>query len=216
MTPLRVLLVGDHEEDFFLIREMLERNRSLIAADLEHARTLEEASEMMQHRPYGLVLFEHDAVDAEALRLVTNLLHDGRPVPFILLTEDADEKTVADIIGGGTWNCLSKSRLDGATLVRTIHNTVALHSLQLEQQNAEESLRKLTRAVEQSADTVVITDCQGVIEYINPAFEALTGYSRDEAQGRLRGFLNLGSKVKRFIRKCGRRFSAERCFAGSW
>jgi CheY-like chemotaxis protein len=33
MTPLRVLLVGDHEEDFFLIREMLERNRSLIAAD---------------------------------------------------------------------------------------------------------------------------------------------------------------------------------------
>jgi hypothetical protein len=43
MTPLRVLLVGDHEEDFFLIREMLERNRSLIAAGLEHARSLEEA-----------------------------------------------------------------------------------------------------------------------------------------------------------------------------
>jgi len=40
--------VGDHEEDFFLIREMLERNRSLIAADLEHARSLEEARELMQ------------------------------------------------------------------------------------------------------------------------------------------------------------------------
>jgi PAS domain S-box-containing protein len=194
MTPLRVLLVGDHEEDFFLIREMLERNRSLIAADLEHARTLEEASEMMQHRPYGLVLFEHDAGDAEALRLVTNLLHDGRPVPFILLTEDADEKTVADIIGGGTWNCLSKSRLDGATLVRTIHNTVALHSLQLEQQSAEESLRKLSRAVEQSADTVVITDCQGVIEYVNPAFEALTGNSRDEAHGKTPRILKSGEQ----------------------
>jgi hypothetical protein len=50
-----------------------------------------------------------------------------RPVPFILLTEDADEKTVADIIGGGTWNCLAKSRLDGATLVRTIHNTKRFH-----------------------------------------------------------------------------------------
>lgn len=162
MTPLRVFLVGDHEEDFFPIREMLERNRSLIAAGLEHARSLEEARELMQHRPYGLLLFEHDAGDDEAVRLVTDLLHDGRPVPFILLSEDADEKVVADIIGGGTWNCLAKSRLDGATLGRTIHNTVALHSLQLEQQSAEESLRKLSRAVEQSADTVVITDCHRI------------------------------------------------------
>ena len=68
----------------------------------------------MQHRPYGLLLFEHDAGDDEAVRPVKDLLHDGRPVPFILLSEDADEKVVADIIGGGTWNCLAKSRLDGA------------------------------------------------------------------------------------------------------
>lgn len=181
MTPLRVLLVGEREEDFFLIRDMLERNRSVIAADLEHAGSLEEARELLQHRPYGLVLFDHDAGDAEAVRLVTDFLHAGRPVPFILLTEYTDEKTVAEIIGSGTWNCLAKSRLDGATLVRTIHNAVALHSLQMEQHSAEESLRKLSRAVEQSADTVVITDRQGVIEYVNPAFERLTGYSRNEA-----------------------------------
>jgi len=160
LVPLRVLLIGSHEEDFFLIREMLERNRSLITAELEHARSLEEARELMQHRPYGLVLFEHDAGDAEAVRLVTDFLHAGRQVPFILLTEDADEKTVAEIIGSGTWNCLAKSRLDGATLVRSIHNAVALHRLQLEQQSAEESLRKLSRAVEQSADAVMITDGQ--------------------------------------------------------
>lgn len=194
---------------------MLERNRSLITVDLEHVLSLEEARELMQHRPYGLLLFEHDAGDDEAVRLVTDLLHDGRPVPFILLNEDADEKTVADIIGAGTWNCLAKSRLDGATLVRTIHNTVALHSLQLEQQSAEESLRKLSRAVEQSADTVVITDCHGVIEYVNPA-RSLTGYSRDETHGKTPRILNPGSKVPRSIRTCGRRFSAGVCFAGSW
>ena len=214
MTPLRVLLVGNQEEDFFLIREMLERNRSLIAADLEHARTLEEASEMMRHRPYGLVLFEHDAGDAEAVRLVTDLLHDGRPVPFILLTEDADEKTVADIIGAGTWNCLAKSRLDGATLVRTIHNTVALHSLQLEQQSAEESLRKLSRAVEQSADTVAITDRQGVIEYVNPAFEALTGYSHDEARGQTPRILKSGEQGPEVYQEMWKAILAGNVFRG--
>jgi hypothetical protein len=66
--PLRVLLVGDHEEDFFLIREILERNRSLLAADLEHARSLEEAKELMRERAYGLVLLtvlDHKVVDLE-------------------------------------------------------------------------------------------------------------------------------------------------------
>jgi PAS domain S-box-containing protein len=183
-SPLRVLLVGKKEEDFFLIREILERMRASLAADLDHAHTIEEAKSMLQWQTYGLVLFEHDTGDAEAVQLVSQFLHAGVTVPFILLTEEADEKTVADLIHGGSWNCVARSQLDGATLVRTIRNTLAVHSLQQEQHSAEESLRKLSRAVEQSADTVIVTDYRGVIEYVNPAFESLTGYSRDEAIGR--------------------------------
>jgi two-component system, cell cycle sensor histidine kinase and response regulator CckA len=214
ITPLPVLLVGDREEDFFLIRDMLERNRSLIAVELEHTRSLDEARELLQHRPYGLVLFQHDAGDAEAVRLVTDLLHDGRPIPFILLTEDADEKTVAEIIGSGTWNCLARSRLDGATLLRTIHNTVALHSLQLEQQSAEESLRKLSRAVEQSADTVMITDREGIIEYVNPAFETLTGYSADEVRGHTPHILKSGEQSHEFYHELWKTIFGGKVFRG--
>jgi hypothetical protein len=36
-TPLQVLLVGNKEEDFYLIREILERNRSMVSAELDHA-----------------------------------------------------------------------------------------------------------------------------------------------------------------------------------
>jgi two-component system, cell cycle sensor histidine kinase and response regulator CckA len=193
-TPLRVLLVGNQEEDFFLIREILERNRSMLAADLDHARSLDEAKQMLQEKPYGLVLFEHNAGDAEAVSLVAEFLHAGVSIPFLLLTEDADEGTVAQILQSGTWNCLAKSHLDGATLMRTIRNTVTLHSLEQEQQSAEESLRKLSRAVEQSADTVVITNRYGVIEYVNPAFEALTGYSGEDARGRTPRILKSGEQ----------------------
>jgi PAS domain S-box-containing protein len=42
----------------------------------------------------------------------------------------------------------------------------------------------LSEAVEQTADSVVITDRQGTIEYVNPAFEANTGYSPEEAMGK--------------------------------
>ena len=40
---------------------------------------------------------------------------------------------------------------------------------------------RLIRAVEQTADTVIITNRQGVIEYVNPAFGGTTGYSESEA-----------------------------------
>jgi hypothetical protein len=53
-VPLRVLLVGNEEQDFYLIREILERIRNVLAADLDHADPLEEAKQMLQPKPYGL------------------------------------------------------------------------------------------------------------------------------------------------------------------
>src|SRR5271166_2380039 len=102
-APLNVLLMGNKEEDFFLIREILERTRSLLTADLDHAHSLEEARTMFSQKSYGLVLVEHEA-GAEAVQFLTHFQQAGVPVPFIVLTENADEATVAEIIdGGGAW-----------------------------------------------------------------------------------------------------------------
>lgn len=49
---------------------------------------------------------------------------------------------------------------------------------------AEEELRKLVRAVEQSPASIIITDTSGNIEYVNPRFEQVTGYARQEVLGR--------------------------------
>ncbi len=48
---------------------------------------------------------------------------------------------------------------------------------------AEEMSRKLFRAVEQSSVSVVITDLKGNIEYVNPKFVDLTGYSFEDVKG---------------------------------
>ena len=50
-------------------------------------------------------------------------------------------------------------------------------------QRVEDELRKLYLAVEQSPATVVITDAKGSIEYVNPKFSDITGFSRQEALG---------------------------------
>ncbi len=48
----------------------------------------------------------------------------------------------------------------------------------------EENLRKLSKAVEQSPISIVITDTTGAIEFVNPQFTKLTGYTLDEAIGK--------------------------------
>ena len=56
----------------------------------------------------------------------------------------------------------------------------------------ELDLRKLSRAVEQSPVSIVITDLLGGIEYVNPKFCALTGYSLEEVRGKTPRVLKSG------------------------
>jgi PAS domain S-box-containing protein len=61
-----------------------------------------------------------------------------------------------------------------------------------ERKKAELELKKLSRAVEQSPTSVVITDTHGTIEYINPKFTELTGYNATEVMGKNPRILNSG------------------------
>ncbi len=63
---------------------------------------------------------------------------------------------------------------------------------------AGKEFQQLSRVVSQMADSVVITDVSGVIEYVNPAFERLTGYTRDEALGQTPRILKSGQHSQEF------------------
>ncbi len=65
-----------------------------------------------------------------------------------------------------------------------ITNFVANKEDVTESRQAQEQLQKLSRAVEQSGNTVIIMDRNGLIEYVNPKFSELTGFSPEEAFGK--------------------------------
>jgi PAS domain S-box-containing protein len=74
---------------------------------------------------------------------------------------------------------------------------------------------RIYRAVEQTADTVVITDRQGLIEYVNPAFEKTTGYTRDEAVGSTPRILKSGYHDREFYRQLWMKLLAGKPFLGT-
>ena len=63
---------------------------------------------------------------------------------------------------------------------------------------AEGQYKRLTAALDQAGEAVIITDAGGVITYVNPAFESMSGYSRQEAVGRKPNILKSGHHDAKF------------------
>ncbi len=88
-----------------------------------------------------------------------------------ILTRDGRELPVSQLI------LIHKSESGQVAFLSTLMRDLSARKA------VEAQLRKLSQAVEQSANTIVITDRNGVIEYVNPYFYALTGYAPEEIIG---------------------------------
>jgi len=73
-------------------------------------------------------------------------------------------------------------------------------SVEIERRQAEEQVRKLSSAIEQTGESVIITNQQGIIEYANPAFTRVTGYSAEEAIGQTPRLLKSGNQDAAFYK----------------
>ncbi len=67
-----------------------------------------------------------------------------------------------------------------------------------ERVKANENLRKISCAVEQSSSSIIIADLSGSIEYVNPKFTEVTGYTFDEVLGKNPRVLKSGKQTKEF------------------
>lgn len=189
---LKLLLIGSREEDYFIIQDLL--RSSLSGANLDQAQTFAEAQAKLSATSYDLVLFEYESSEREALQIVQQLRSGEKTVPFLFLTEHADEAPLDEIIEAGACEYVSRTELNRESLARTIRSALSFHQIDQQRRAAEEKLRKLYSAVEQSADMVLITDRLGTIEYVNPAFETVTGYSREEVTGQTPRILKSGEQ----------------------
>jgi PAS domain S-box-containing protein len=82
--------------------------------------------------------------------------------------------------------------------------------------NAELNLRKMARAVEQSSASILITDEKGIIEYINPKFSEISGYSINEILGKNSKVLSSGLTPKNIYKELWNTIKSGRDWKGEF
>ncbi len=79
---------------------------------------------------------------------------------------------------------------------------------------AEETLARLAMAVEQAGEAIMITDTEGTIEYVNPAFAQITGYRPEEIMGKNPRVLKSGRHDANFYREMWNTIRAGKTWSG--
>jgi len=85
---------------------------------------------------------------------------------------------------------------------------------ELERRPKEMQRQQLSSAIEQTADSVMITDRHGIIEYVNPAYEQITGFSHEEALGKTPSLVKSGKHEPAFYEQVWKTILDGRAFQG--
>ncbi|MDE2455490.1 MAG: PAS domain S-box protein [Burkholderiales bacterium] len=99
--------------------------------------------------------------------------------------QKADGAAREQLLDDGRWVLIVENRTPGGYIVG---NRIDITGLK----KAQEEVRKLSLAIEQSPASVIVTDLAGRIEYVNHGFVATTGYTSEEVLGRNPSLLQSG------------------------
>ena len=106
-------------------------------------------------------------------------------------------------------------------LTELVSSVASQLSLVIKQKKAEEEIRKrnielalLTQVIEQTIESVIITDTEGIIVYVNPTFERISGYNRSEVIGKMPNIIKSGEHDARFFQEMWATIKAGKIWRG--
>jgi PAS domain S-box-containing protein len=117
------------------------------------------------------------------------------------------------VISSGAWISINSSPLYDDTGMHC--GGVIVFRDVTDQRESQEVVQRLSKAVERTTDSVFITDAEGKIEYVNPAFEVTTGFTRGEVLGGRPSILKSGLQSQEFYQSLWADILAGNVYSGT-
>jgi len=172
---IHVLLVEDDDGDAGLVQAALLQSREA-QFEVTWVKSINQAQQCLLNCYFDALLLDLSLPDSYGIATLHRIRQLSGLIPVIILTGSGDTDFALTALEAGASDYMIKSDFGSDGLTRAIR--YALLRADMEAHN-----RLLVTALESAADGIFITDRDGRIEWVNPAFTRLTGYSNEDALG---------------------------------
>ncbi|MBN2789877.1 MAG: PAS domain S-box protein [Candidatus Delongbacteria bacterium] len=211
IKPIRILLVEDDPDHVLLIESSFIKFGNKF--QLSIVDNLKDALSHITNT--DLIISDLNLPDGNGKALLQNE-NIRNNIPVIIMTSFGGEEIVVDLMKSGAADYVLKSNQAFMKLPDTADNVNKLWKMQLERKKAEEERKKLSIAMDYSPDAIVITDSAGVIEFVNPSFEKITGYNKKELIGKTPSILNSGRQSKKMYKELWETIKSGKTWKGNF
>jgi len=187
--PLRILMVEDNPLDAELIKRELKKDSISFVDHL--VETKEAFRKAIQEFNPDLILSDYSLPSFDGMQALFIRQETIPDIPFILVTGSINEETAVEVMKAGADDYILKGHITriGTAIKAALEKKAAIRL----KKEADEQLRILSRAVDQNPASIIITDIQGNIEYVNQKFTQVTGYDFIEVMGKNPRILKSGT-----------------------
>lgn len=176
---IRILHLEDNPKDSQLVQSVL--RRANVAFDYFFADNERDYISIINTQNIDIILSDYHLPDYSGSEALSYSKSNFPNIPFVFVSGTMGEDAAIESLLNGATDYVLKNRLE--RLASAVHRAFNEAQEQKARMKAEKELRKLSRAVEQSPNSIFITDIDGIIEYANPTTMKLTGYSSEELIG---------------------------------
>ena len=177
--PITILHLEDNLNDVTLVRATLSK------ADFEFRYLITEREiefcSLLRTESVDLILSDYHLPDYSGSQALVYAKANFPQTPFIFLSGTMGEDVAIESLLNGATDYVLKNKME--RLVPAVQRAIKEAEELKARKNAEQELRKLSRAVEQSPNSIIITNTSGIIEYVNPTTQTLSGYTSTELVG---------------------------------
>ena len=182
--PLRILIVEDSEDDTSLV--MHELRRGGYDPDFERVETAETMAAVLGKGNWDLVIADYILPKFSGLDALRILQKTGYDLPFIIVSGTIGEETAVEAMKAGAHDYIMKNNLK--RLIPAVERELKEAKIRWERRDVEQRLRtseNLYRTIfETTGNATVIIEEDTIVSLMNREAERLTGYSKEEVEGK--------------------------------
>lgn len=169
-------------EDDQITRDTVSRLLMRVVGTLYVAANGREGLGMYQAHVPDVVVTDIRMPAMDGMTMIHEIRRLQPDCPVIVLTAFSDTEYLLDCVSIGINHYISKP-VDFAKLTEAVAQCCDYVNLKRRLRKQDESLNLLSQAMEQAPTSVLITDLNGTIEYVNATFTKVTGYRAEEVIG---------------------------------